>query len=427
MKYQKAVFSLFAILSIFALLSTNLAFASNNKTINIYFFHGEGCPHCAKEKLFLEKQSRDENINIRVFPFEVYHDKESVELLKRVAEKLQISTSGVPLTIIGEETVFGYSNDETTGKNILKLIEQHQDGEYNDPVFELLSEEQKEKTIADLDADSPEPETMTENEENNNDSEKDSKEEQEENIIHLPIFGDVNTANLSLPVLTVAIGAVDGFNPCAMWALLFLITLLFGMKNRKRMWALGIAFIAASAVVYFVFLAAWFNIFQFLGVIQWIRIIIGIIAIASGVFHLKNYFKKEQTCEVGTTKQKTYITDKMKQFVQEKKFILALGGIVLVAAAVNLVELVCSAGLPAIYTQILSLSELSTFKYYMYLLLYILVFMIDDIIIFAIAMLTMKLTGISGKYTKIANLIGGILILILGILLLVKPEWLMFG
>jgi len=75
--------------------------------------------------------------------------------------------------------------------------------------------------------------------------------------VRMPLLGEVALRDLSLPVLTIALGGLDGFNPCAMWALVFLLGLLVGMQDRLRMWVLGAAFVVASAAVYFVFMAAW--------------------------------------------------------------------------------------------------------------------------------------------------------------------------
>jgi hypothetical protein len=121
------------------------------------------------------------------------------------------------------------------------------------------------------------------------------------------------------------------------------------------------------------------------------------------------------------------IFEKIRAVIQKEQFLLALGGIILLAFAVNLVELICSAGLPAIYTQILSLSKLPTWQYYLYLILYILVFMLDDLIIFFTAMITLQAVGIQSKYTRFSHLVGGVLMFIIGILLIFKPEYLMFG
>jgi hypothetical protein len=247
--------------------------------------------------------------------------------------------------------------------------------------------------------------------------------------IKLPLFGEIEVKSFSLPILTVVIAGLDGFNPCAMWVLLFLISLLLGMKNRKRMWILGITFIAASASAYFLFLAAWLNLFLFLGFIFWVRIVVGLVACGGGIYHLREYWRnRKDGCKtVVSSERRKKIFAKLKELSSSQKFVVALGGIILIAFAVNLVELVCSAGLPAIYTNILTLSSLPKWQYYLYLILYIFVFMLDDLFVFFIAMITLRAVGISKKYSRFASLIGGIIILILGILLLFKPEWLMFG
>ena len=248
------------------------------------------------------------------------------------------------------------------------------------------------------------------------------------NKIDLPIFGEVETKNLSLPVLTVVIGALDGFNPCAMWVLVFLISLLLGMQNRRRMWILGAAFIMASAAVYFIFMAAWLNLLLFLGFLIWIRVIIGLVALGSGGYHLREWWtNRAGYCKVTGSEKRRRIFEKLKRITQNKSFFIALVGIILLAFAVNLVEAICSAGLPAVYTQILALSDLPVLSYYLYILLYVLIFMLDDLIIFIAAMVTLRATGLSGRYSRFSNLIGGLAMLIIGLLLIFKPEWLMFG
>ncbi|MGB6882259.1 MAG: hypothetical protein WBD86_03140 [Microgenomates group bacterium] len=244
----------------------------------------------------------------------------------------------------------------------------------------------------------------------------------------LPIIGTIQTANLSLPLLSVVIGLLDGFNPCAMWTLFFLISLLLSMKDKRRMWILGTVFIITSAFVYFLFLSAWLNFFLILGFLFWIRIIIGLVALGAGIYNLRDYYvNREGACKVTGSEKRRKTFDKLKSIAHERKFILALGGIILLAFAVNLIELVCSAGLPAIYTQILSLNTLSTWQYYSYILIYIFFFMLDDLFVFAVAMITLHAIGIQSKYARFSRLIGGILMLIIGALLLFKPEFLMFG
>jgi hypothetical protein len=175
-------------------------------------------------------------------------------------------------------------------------------------------------------------------------------------------------------------------------------------------------------------MAAWLNLILFLGFIFWIRLIIALVALGGGGYNLREYFiNKDSGCKVVGGEKRQKVFEKLKRITQEQKFWLALGGIMVLAAGVNLVELICSAGLPVIFTQVLALSNLATWQYYSYMLIYIFVFMLDDLFVFFTAMITLQLTGITTKYTRISHLIGGILMVVIGILLIFKPEWLMFG
>jgi thiol-disulfide isomerase/thioredoxin len=331
----------------------------------LYLFWASGCPHCVKEKVFLNTL-RGKYPQLEIKDYEITDDRQNLLLLQEMGEKLQADVSGVPFTVIGEKYFSGYLSDETTGREIEAAINGIS------PRFKYS---------------------------------------------HLP-----------LPLLTLVMGVLDGFNPCAMWTLLFLISLLLGMKDRKRMWALGIAFIASSALVYFLFLSAWLNLFLFLGLVVWVRILIGLVALGAGGYYLKDYWvNRKGGCNIMGDEKRQKIFEKIRSITQKRQFVFALGGIVLLAVAVNTVELICSAGLPAIYTKILSLSDLPTWQYYLYLLLYIFIFMLDDLFIFFTAMITLRAVGVQSKYSRYSHLIGGILMLIIGLVLLFKPELLMFG
>ena len=128
---------------------------------------------------------------------------------------------------------------------------------------------------------------------------------------------------------------------------------------------------------------------------------------------------------MGGKKQKIF--GKLKSISQRKNLIFALLGIIVLAFAVNLLELVCSAGLPTVYTQLLTMSDLNTFQYYLYLLFYILIFMLDDMVIFVVAMKTLHSVGLNGKYARYSHLIGGVLMILIGLAMIFKPELIMFG
>ena len=390
--------------------------------INLYFFYGNGCPHCAKEEIFLQKLEKG-NDNISVFRYEVWYNQNNAKILADVGKSLNLNVSGVPLTIIGDKSVSGYYSDETTGEKIKSIISYYTVNECSDVVAPILDQTNG-TNVCPHGCDKNGDECAH----NCGCTADNIKSPDFPETINIPIFGEVKVKGLSLPIFTIIVGALDGFNPCAMWVLLFLISLLLGMKDRKKMWILGSSFIIASGAVYFLFLAAWLNFFLFLGFIFWIRLIIGVFAMGSGYYHLKEYFKNRKgVCAVTGDEKRRAWFDRIKVVIAKENFWLALGGIIILAGAVNLVELLCSAGLPAIYTQVLSLSNLSSWQYYAYLLLYIFIFMLDDILIFVIAMLTLQMKAISSKYTRWSNLIGGVIIFAIGVLLIFKPGWLMFG
>ncbi len=389
--------------------------------INLYFFYGDGCSHCAKEEKFLNKLEKERG-DIKIFRYEVWYNRDNAQILSELVKKLNLNVSGVPLLIIGNKSVSGYFSDETTGEEIKRIINYYTVNECSDVVAPVLNKDQKNSPCV-HGCDSGNLECI-----HNCGCEADTAGSSKiPEKINLPLFGEVKVKDISLPVLTIMIAALDGFNPCAMWVLLFLISLLLGMKNRKKMWILGSVFIFTSGLVYFLFLSAWLNLFLFFGFIFWIRIIVALVALGSGYYHLKEYLtNRAGTCKVTGGKKRQLIFEKLKNIVAKEKFWLALAGIILLAAVVNLVELVCSAGLPAIYTQILSLSNLPGWQYYIYLLLYISIFMLDDLFIFIIAMSTLRIKAISSRYSRWSNLIGGIIMLIIGLLLMFKPGWLMF-
>ena len=409
-KIVSIVLSVFLLVGLFSIFPTRVL-ATNN--VDLYLFWGDGCPHCAKEKAFLAKILPNYP-SVKLNTYEIYHSQVNVDLMQQAADKLNVDAGGVPFLIIGDKDFVGYA-DGTTDKEIELQIKHCLENSCTDSVASILkstSENTKNKD--------------TEIEEQKIDNNENTKTEK---LINLPFIGEINAMNFSLPILTIFMGTVDGFNPCAMWVLLFLISLLLGLKSRRRMWLLGVTFIVASAFVYFLFMAAWLQLILFLGFIVWVRTLIGLLAVTAGGFNLKSYIKEKNDsgCKVTGGEKRQLVFAKMKAIAQQNSLWLALGGIILLAFAVNLVELVCSAGFPAVFTQVLSLSDLASWQYYGYILLYIFFFMIDDIIIFAIAMFTLKATGISTKYGKWSKLIGGVLMLILGILLIFKPEWLMFG
>lgn len=374
---------------------------ASDKVINLHLFYGAECPHCEAEITFLDKYLSDKD-NVRLYKYEVWHNTNNQNKLLEVKDLLNNNDDGVPFLIIGSKVIVGYA-DGITDETIKDTINFYLENNYKDKVGRYMG-----MTVYDDEVES----------ENTNTS------------FNVPILGKIDARSVSLPLLAILIGVVDGFNPCAMWILLFLIAMLFGMKDRKKMWTLGLTFIITSGVVYALFMVSWLNLATFLNKVSYIRMAIGLFALTFGLINIRNYLKKRNDpdgCEVVDDPKRIKIMDKVKSIVTERKFIIALIGIIVLAFSVNLIELLCSLGLPVIFTQVLSINNLSTAEYIVYILLYILFFLIDDIIIFVIAMRTLKIKGVSNKYSKYSHLIGGLIMLLVGMLMIFKPEWLMFN
>ena len=408
-KLSYIVFTLFILL----LFNTNI-YAKEN-TVNIYFFHSYTCPHCKSESKLLEELEKTYD-NINIYKYEISEDN-NTELLSQVGELFNTKITGVPFTVIGEKYYIGYS-EENTKKTFISIIEYYSKYKYNDVVGELIkSNDYKYNNDISLPTEGIEQDITLEEFSNNFG----------EYTFKLPIIGEVNTKNLTLPLTTIVIGLVDGFNPCAMWILIFLITMLIGMKDRKKMFILGFSFLLTSGLVYFLIMLLWLDVSKLLISVTYVRIIIGLVAIVIGLINFIKGLKKEKGCTVVEDKKRNKIITKIKTFTTEKSLLLSLLGVITLAISVNIIELACSAGLPLIYTEILSLANVTKSEEILYLLIYIFFFLIDDIIVFTIAMFTLKITGVSNKYSKVSKIIGGVILFIMGILLIFFPNIVMLN
>lgn len=400
---------LFLVICLFSFCNVVNAVSEKN-LVNIYLFHSYTCKHC-KEEIKLLDELEKEYDNIKVYKYEV-NENENGELLKNISEIMGSKVTGTSYTIIGNKVFSGYDYENSKGR-FKGAIEYYSKYGYEDKVGEYISS-------------IPLPSYEV----------KDTDPDVDEYIsnyisykVKLPLIGEVKLKNLTLPLITVVIGLADGFNPCAMWVLLFLISMLIGMKDKKRMWILGSTFLLISALIYLIFMMSWLNLANLLISVVWVRVIIAVVSLVGGFINLRGYIKhrKVSGCDVVDDKKRNRIITRIKKFTTEKNFWLAILGVIVLAISVNVVELACSAGLPVMFIEILSLNNLTAIEEIIYIVLYMLFFLLDDFVVFVIAMTTLSLTGVSSKYGNLSKLIGGILMLFIGLLLMFKPEWIMFN
>ena len=355
--------------------------------VNIYLFYGNGCPHCAKEEEFLEELSKKYKEDINIYKYETWYDSANKELMLKAKEANGVGqTISVPFTVMGGEVYSGYNSyvGDKIEKKLLEYLERE------DPGDETIIEEQTED---------------------------------------IPLLGNVNVKETSIVLIAIVLGLLDGFNPCAMWILLFLINMLFDMKNKKRMLLLGITFLLVSGGVYFLSMLGITAVLSFISV-SFVRSIIGLVAIVVGLLNVKKFLesrKDDNGCHVVDAKKRKKIFTRIKKFTTEKNIILALIGVIVLAASVNLIELACSTVFPATFAEILAINEIHGWLRLFYLLIYTIFYMLDDMIVFIISVCTLQIAAHSTKYGKYSSVISGIIMLIIGLLLIFKPEWIMFN
>ncbi|MFW6282767.1 MAG: TlpA family protein disulfide reductase [Minisyncoccales bacterium] len=358
------------------LLSFNFVFAQdNNKNVEINFFYSKTCPHCAKEAKFLDK-IEDKYPSVQVNRYLI---NENTQRLKDFFEEYDISQDNfgvVPATFVNDEFFLGFDNENGIGSKIEKAIQ----GELNNNF----------------------PQKGT--------SSQDS--------IKLPLIGKINPSQYSLPVLTIIMGTIDGFNVCSLGVLVLILGLVLSLKSRTKLILYGGAFLFTTAVVYGILIFFWYKLFQFFS--EWISImqfLIGLLATGGGIYLLKEFIKFHKqgapTCEISDSKFVNRFSNRVKKVIQKDTVSLftTLGTILLFAVVITVVEFPCSAAAPLVFTGILSEANVTGFSYVGYIALFVLFYLLDEIFIFGIAVWKMSIWMSSPKFVKWSTLAGAIVML----------------
>jgi glutaredoxin len=374
--------------------------------VPLHVFVREGCPHCENFKSFAAASRALEPI---------YHDiaeEDARELFTRLQERIPTLQQVVPTIVIDGRIVQGFDAAETTGRRIEKLVWRCVEKEEGCLTMERFLAGEGEGTVTAGGATCGETcdafETMFH--------------------FNLWFIGDVDLRDYSLPVISLLLGFLDGFNPCAMWVLITLLTLLISTRDWRKIWVIGGIFLFVSSAMYYLFIAAWLNVFLLIGLNAWVQKIIGLVAIGGGGFYLFEAFGKgPSVCKVTKREGRRKTVARMRRIVEAAEWPAMILGVAVLAVSVSAVELVCTAGLPVVFTEILAFNPLTHLERYFYMFLYILMYMLDDVVIFGIAVATLHATGLTTRYQRFMFVFGGALMLVLGVLLIFNPDALMVG
>lgn len=389
--FFKSKFNVYLVL-ILLILGTLAFFLTSNTTtvpqtdgLTVTFFYLPTCPHCADQKPIFEQLKQDLP-DLNYISYDASSQEGSALFYQMsAANGLDTSRLAVPTIFVNEHALVGVHTLEQ-----LKATVQQCQEECQADTAKNVSTQQVQTSFQDFE---------------------------------LPFLGRTDLTNFSLPVLAVILGLVDGFNPCAMWVLVYLIGLLIGLNDKKKVWLIVGSFVLASGILYFLFMTAWINIFLLIGYIRILTLIIGLVALGGGIINLKEYWvnRGQVVCNVGDAASHQKTMTRIQKIIAQPLSIAIFFSILALAFIVNSVEFVCSAAIPAVFTQLLALHSLSLWQNYLYILIYVFFFMLDDLIIFGLA--AFAVSGSFGeKYAKYCNLIGGIILTILGVIMVLAPQ-----
>ena len=387
---------------------------SQSKKVKIEYFGRKDCKNCANLEKFLKELSTKRD-DFEYVEHKIDESKEEKAFFDETTSKLKL-VKGTPIIYIDGHIIQGFNTADTTGKEIENLINS---GKTKDKILTLKEYVESGQTgnvssngavcTGDTVCEVP---GLTKGAEN-------------QVLVNIPIINKtVDLTNYSLLTMSIILGTIDGFNPCAMWVLVLFLTALIAVGNKVKMFRVAGLFILAEAVMYFFILNAWIYAWDFVGLDKWVTPLVGIVGIIGGIFFIRNYLKKGDTleCEVTDFEQRAKISKKIKDIANKPFTLLTALAIIGLALSVNVIEFACSVGIPQTYTKILQINEVPFWTRQFYTFIYIIGYMVDDIIVFGFALMSINKLQLTTKYSKWVNLFGGILMIILGLIMLIKPS-----
>ena len=373
----------------------------------VHFFWGDGCPHCEEEKQFLTEMKK-KYPRMKVIDYEVWYNKENAALLAKMAKAFELKASGVPVTFIGEHAYIGFSR--------------HSRQEIEGAILECITARCIDPSLV-VSGGVPVGKMQTSAANSGPSGKSEELECTEKNkTVYIPWIGNLDVSEMSLPVMTLIIGGMDSFNPCAFFVLLSLLGLLIHAQSRRKMLLIGSIFVFFSGFIYFIFMAAWLNLFLVMGQVEVITKIAGSIAMLIAVINIKDFFLFKKGISLSIPDgAKPKLFDRMRKLLKSTSIVSIFIGTAVLAIAANAYELLCTAGFPMVFTRILTLNNLSTFSYYLYLVLYNAIYVIPLSVIVIIFTVTLGKQSLTEWQGRILKLVSGTMMLGLGGLLLFDP------
>lgn len=384
----------------------------------IYFFWGDGCPHCAAAKPFLE-QLTQQYPGVEVRAYEVWKSEENRALFSKMAAAYGFEPQGVPTFFLGEQHWVGYA--EQIGREIERAVQgclasgcRNAGAGIIEPAEAAAAPQPAPPAIAAAPAALADPPA----------SEAPDPRASNAAVLDLPLIGAVSLEHQSLLVSTALIAFVDGFNPCSVWVLTMLLAITLHTGSRRKVLVIGLVFVTVTAAIYALFIAGLFTVFTFIAITDWVRLLVALIALFFAGVNIKDYFwYKEGVSLTIADEAKPGLFQRMRRLVDASQ---SFGGLVAatvaLAAGVSLVEFSCTAGFPMLWTNLLASQQVGALTFIALLVVYMLIYQLDELGIFLGSVVTLKASRLEEKHGRILKLIGGMLMLTLAVVMLIDPS-----
>jgi len=399
--------------------------AQEEPKVIIYMFWGDGCPHCAEAEPFLiELAERYPNVELRFY--EVWYNDNNLDMLMNMGARYGFEPGAVPTIFLGDKNWTGF------GDTIAAEIESAVQGclttdcgdagaglDFSRAEITVLTEPAGESTAAPA---TPMP-TVTPVPTATTAPTSGEQSTPQSNTIKVPLLGTVDLSSISLFLSTLLIAFVDGFNPCSLWVLSLLLAITIPSGSRKKVVLIGLIFLTVTALIYALFIAGLFSMLSFARYMIWVQSVVALISLVFAAINIKDYFWYKNCVSLTISdKQKPGIMQKMRRVMDAQNSFWGLAGAtVVLAAGVSIVEFSCTAGFPVLWSNLLSSQNVAILTFVLLLLVYMLIYQLDELVIFFSAVYTLKASRLEEKQGRILMLIGGMLMLALALVMLIKP------
>jgi glutaredoxin len=380
-------------------IATNTDYNDNENDLNrnhelcLHFFYKPNCSQCQYVNTFLQEIEKEQNIKVSKYNIEKDKNK---ELYSSFKTRYGLISSAYPVVFIGDNYLMG---DKSIVNNLENEIKRCQKNDCPCPLAMINSGTASVPQSDEITAEDPE-------------------------VLTLPLVGEVNFSSMPIYITTAIIALVDGFNPCSLWLITFLIGIVIYSRSRKKILIVGGTFLLVTGTIYALFMAGLLNVFSYVGYLDWIQFVIALVAGIFALVNIKDYFwyKKGLSFTI-SDKYKPKIFKNMRGIMKaDKSLWQMIVGTVILALGVVLVELPCTAGFPVVWTNILAQEGITGGVFYSLLGLYMLIYLLDEIVVLLIAAWTMKASRFEEKHGRILKLIGGMVMLALALVMLIDPK-----